>query len=186
MFVYFLLPLLVSAHKSDYVTSFQLILLQREQAQHDSLAHTLRSLRTEASQTQVALSRLQRQNEDARRQIAAAEARADSARTAQRAAEVTARGLRDEVQRQKNTVAQVRAACATDIRRRDVQISRLKGHLVGQQRGSAKGIVGSSITISPASVVEGGNLGRRDGDVGDYGGSGNGGGIGRARKGRIC
>ena len=92
------------------------------------------------------------------------------------------RGLRDEVQRQKNTVTQVRAACATDIRRRDVQISRLKGHLVGQQRGSAKGVVGSSITISPASVVEGGNLGRRDGDVGDYGGSGNGGGIGRARK----
>ena len=125
----------------------------------------------------MALSRLQRQNEDAKRQIAAAEARADAARTAQRVAETTTKGLRDEVQRQKNTVAQVRATCATDIRRRDVQISRLKGHLVGQQRGSAKGVVGSSITISPASVVEGGSLGRRDGDIGDGGG-----GIGRARK----
>lgn len=159
------------------IESQKLTLLQREQAQHDSLAHTLQSLRTEASHTQVALSRLQRQNEDAKRQIAAAEARAESARTAQRTAEATARGLRDEVQRQKNTVAQVRAACATDIRRRDVQISRLKGHLVGQQRGSAKGVVGSSITISPAAlVVEGGSLGRRDGDVGD------GSGIGKVKK----
>ena len=140
----------------SFGVSLLILYEQREQSHRDTLAHTLQSLRAESAQTQLALSRLQRQNEDVRRQLAASEANADTACTAQRSAEAAARVLREEVQRQKNLVAQVRAACATDIRKRDVQISRLKGHLVGQQRGSARGVVGSSITISPAAVVEGG------------------------------
>lgn len=51
--------------------------------------------------------------------------------------------------RLKATVQQVRTSCANDIRKRDVQIQRLKGHFTSQQRGNRTGIVGASITINP-------------------------------------
>jgi len=49
----------------------------------------------------------------------------------------------------KGTVQQIRASCANDVRKRDVQIQRLKSHLTEQQRGNKSGLVGASITISP-------------------------------------
>lgn len=49
----------------------------------------------------------------------------------------------------KGTVQQIRASCANDIRKRDVQLQRLKSHLTEQQRGNKTGLVGASITISP-------------------------------------
>ena len=53
--------------------------------------------------------------------------------------------------RLKTTVQQVRAGCANDVRKRDVQIQRLKTHLAGQQRGNKMGLVGASITITPGA-----------------------------------
>jgi len=53
--------------------------------------------------------------------------------------------------RLKTTVQQVRTSCANDVRKRDVQIQRLKGHLTAQQRGNKSGLVGASITITPGS-----------------------------------
>ncbi|KAF2812938.1 uncharacterized protein BDZ99DRAFT_568218 [Mytilinidion resinicola] len=54
--------------------------------------------------------------------------------------------------RSKTTVAQVRTACANDVRKRDVQIQRLKTHLTAQQRGNKTGLVGASITITPGAT----------------------------------
>jgi hypothetical protein len=72
-----------------------------------------------------------------------------SAKAAQRTAEASARTLREEVAKLKGTVQQIRSSCANDIRKRDVQLQRLKSHLTDQQRGNKTGLVGASITISP-------------------------------------
>lgn len=53
--------------------------------------------------------------------------------------------------RLKATVQQIRTACANDVRKRDVQIQKLKAHLTSQQRGNKTGLVGASITISPSA-----------------------------------
>lgn len=58
--------------------------------------------------------------------------------------------------RLKITVQQVRTSCANDIRKRDVQIQRLKSHLTSQQRGNKTGLVGASITINPGATGMGG------------------------------
>jgi hypothetical protein len=50
----------------------------------------------------------------------------------------------------KATVQQIRTACGNDVRKRDVQIQRLKTHLMSQQRGNKAGLIGPGITISPS------------------------------------
>lgn len=79
-----------------------------------------------------------------------------SARAALRTAESSARSLREEMLRLKTTVQQVRTSCANDVRKRDVQIQKLKSHLTSQQRGNKTGLVGASITINPGSIGLGG------------------------------
>lgn len=59
--------------------------------------------------------------------------------------------------RLKTTVDQVRMSCANDVRKRDVQIQRLKSHLTTQQRGNKTGLVGASITINPGVAGLGGS-----------------------------
>jgi hypothetical protein len=54
-----------------------------------------------------------------------------------RKSERETRLLREEAARAKQQTAQVRAACANDVRKRDVQIQRLKTHLNDQQRGAS-------------------------------------------------
>lgn len=65
--------------------------------------------------------------------------------------------------RMKSTLQQVRTQCANDIRKRDIQIQKLKQHLTGMQRGRREGLGVSTITITTlpsasgsARVVEGG------------------------------
>jgi hypothetical protein len=85
--------------------------------------------------------------------------------------EASAKALREEMGRMKATVQQIRTSCANDIRKRDVQIQRLKTHLTAQQRGNKTGLVGASITIVPGvtGVKTGSNASRSEAspDVGD-------------------
>ncbi len=46
-------------------------------------------------------------------------------------------------------VNQIRSQCANDIRKRDLEIRRLKEHLIGQQRGKREGLGSSTIVIKP-------------------------------------
>ena len=48
-------------------------------------------------------------------------------------------------------VTQVKTQCTTDIKKRDLQIERLKSHLQGQQRGNKSTLVAPSISISGGS-----------------------------------
>ncbi|ORX96347.1 Afadin and alpha-actinin-binding-domain-containing protein [Clohesyomyces aquaticus] len=128
----------------------------RDQEHRESLADTLRSLRTESTRQTVALEKLQTRNDDLARQLSLAQSQERSARAALRTAESSARSLREEMLRLKTTVQQVRTSCANDIRKRDIQIQRLKTHLTSQQRGNKTGLVGASITITPGAAGAGG------------------------------
>jgi hypothetical protein len=116
------------------------------------MAETLRTLRSEATRQTLSLDKLQTRNQDLGRQMSLAQAQERSARAALRTAESSARSLRDEMLRLKTTVQQVRTSCANDVRKRDVQLQRLKSHLTTQQRGNKTGLVGASITINPGSI----------------------------------
>ncbi|KAF2470911.1 uncharacterized protein BDR25DRAFT_314091 [Lindgomyces ingoldianus] len=124
----------------------------RDQEHRESIAATLRALRTESSRQTVTLEKLHTRNDDLARQLSLAQSQERSARAALRTAESSARSLREEMLRLKTTVQQVRTGCANDIRKRDVQIQRLKTHLTSQQRGNKTGLVGASITITPGAT----------------------------------
>lgn len=50
----------------------------------------------------------------------------------------------------KTTVQQVRAQCANDIRKRDLELQKLKSHLAERQRGKRDGLGVTTININPA------------------------------------
>ena len=62
----------------------------------------------------------------------------------------TIRGLKEQVQRMKTTIQQVRAQCANDIRKRDLEMQKLKSHLAERQRGKREGLGVTTININPA------------------------------------
>lgn len=59
--------------------------------------------------------------------------------------------MKEQVQKLKTTVQQVRAQCANDIRKRDVEIQKLKSHLNERQRGKREGLAVTTININPAA-----------------------------------
>ncbi|KAK7606892.1 Afadin and alpha-actinin-binding-domain-containing protein [Phyllosticta paracitricarpa] len=124
----------------------------REQEQRESMMQTLRDIRSDNQRANSALERLQTGNDDLKRQLSLAQSSERSAKNAVRAAERSERSLREEMGRLKTTVQQVRASCANDVRKRDLQIQRLKAHLLAQQRGNKTGLVGASITITPGQT----------------------------------
>jgi hypothetical protein len=105
----------------------------------------------------ISLEKLQTRNADLTRQLSLAQSQEHAARAALRTAESSARKLRAEMLRLKTTVDQVRTSCANDVRKRDIQIQRLKSHLTTQQRGNKTGLVGASITINPGVAGLGGS-----------------------------
>jgi hypothetical protein len=123
--------------------------VQREQEQRENFAQTLRTLRIEANRSTVTIERLEAKNEELSRQLAICQSQERSAKATLGTAETSARTLREEMAKLKASVQQIRASCANDIRKRDLQIQKLKSHLTEQQRGIKSGLVGASITISP-------------------------------------
>jgi hypothetical protein len=67
------------------------------------------------------------------------------------------RHLKDEVARTKKTVGEIRTMCAKDVRKRDVQIAKLKGFLSDRQRGASGGAA-SKAAIGPSCSIVGGGL----------------------------
>ncbi|KAI8933466.1 hypothetical protein NX059_009204 [Plenodomus lindquistii] len=124
----------------------------RDQEYRESIADTLRSHGAESTRQTLALEKLHTRNADLARQLSLAQAQEQSARKALHTAESSARKLRAQMQRLKTTVEQVRTACTNDVRKRDKEIQRLKGHLTSQQRGNKTGLVGASITINPGNM----------------------------------
>ncbi|GAB7366103.1 hypothetical protein MBLNU230_g7665t1 [Neophaeotheca triangularis] len=138
----------------------------RDAEQREKTATTLRTLRSEHSRAAADLDRVSAKSEEHARN-------AVQARSAERAAvqEVkrVERGLKTAQElagKLKSQLAQVRAQCANDVRKRDAELARLKAHLQGGQRG-ARGAAGSG---APGLTIVG---------AGGAGGKGAAGGAGR-------
>lgn len=127
--------------------------LQREAEHRESLASTLRNLRATETHQNLDISRLEAKNGDLSRQLALAAGQERAFKSTLRTAENSARSLREEMLRLKTMLQQVRTQCANDIRKRDLEIRRLKGHLTSQQRGKREGLGMSTIVIKPTATT---------------------------------
>ncbi|KAL5334848.1 hypothetical protein BJX70DRAFT_391091 [Aspergillus crustosus] len=122
-----------------------LVLRRDREAEHrENLATTIRTLRVEESHKTVEISELSRS-------LALADAQERALKTNMSSAEATIRGLKDQVQRMKTTVQQVRAQCANDVRKRDLELQKLKAHLADRQRGKRDGLGVTTININPSA-----------------------------------
>ncbi|KZF24295.1 hypothetical protein L228DRAFT_281383 [Xylona heveae TC161] len=121
----------------------------REAEQRENLANTIRTLRRNEAGNNLEMERLRERNADLTRQLALAQGQERVYKSSIRTAEASARSHRDEMLRMKSLLQQVRTQCANDIRKRDMQIQKLKHHLATQQRGTRSGLVHSTMTISP-------------------------------------
>ena len=83
--------------------------------------------------------------------MALAEGQERALKTNVSSAETTIRSMKEQVQRMKATVQQVRAQCANDIRKRDLELQKLKSHLAERQRGKREGLGVTTININPTS-----------------------------------
>lgn len=88
---------------------------------------------------------------DLTRSLALAEANERTFKSNMSKADASIRSFKEQVQRMKNTVQQVRAQCANDIRKRDLEMQKLKSHLAERQRGRREGLSVTTININPAS-----------------------------------
>lgn len=95
--------------------------------------------------------KLKNKTSELARSLALAEAQERALKSNMSSAEATARGLKEQVQRMKTTVQQVRAQCANDIRKRDLEMQRLKSHLAERQRGKREGLSVTTININPGA-----------------------------------
>ncbi|KAL3445977.1 hypothetical protein BJX65DRAFT_296638 [Aspergillus insuetus] len=123
-----------------------LVLRRDREAEHrENLATTIRTLRAEDSHKTVEIT------SELSRSLALAEAQERALKTSMSSAEATVRGLKEQVQRMKTTVQQVRSQCANDIRKRDLELQKLKAHLADRQRGKRDGLGVTTININPAA-----------------------------------
>ncbi|KAJ4133506.1 hypothetical protein NW768_005092 [Fusarium equiseti] len=128
-----------------------LILRRDRDAEHrESLSTTMRTLRADNLKHTNDIARLTEKHNEAKRKLDIAEASEAALKTQMKSADAAIRGLKEEVARTKGLVAQARAACATDVRRRDRQIDTLKKQLneAGRARGARNNPSVTSITIT--------------------------------------
>ncbi|KKY18069.1 putative nima interactive protein [Phaeomoniella chlamydospora] len=121
----------------------------REAEQHELLAGTIRTLRINESQHAAEIDRMQSKCDEFRRNLTAAEAQQRSLKASARKAESGAKELRDQMQRMKSTLDQVRSKCQSDVRKRDIELEKLKTHLVNLQRGKRDATGMNLISIAP-------------------------------------
>ncbi|PLB49610.1 hypothetical protein P170DRAFT_409124 [Aspergillus steynii IBT 23096] len=128
-----------------------LVLRRDREAEHrENLANTIRTLRAEDSQKTLEIEKLQTKASELTRSLALAEAQERSMKTNMASTDSTIRALKEQVQRMKTVTQQVRAQCANDIRKRDLEMQKLKSHLAERQRGKREGLGVTTININPA------------------------------------
>ena len=86
-----------------------------------------------------------------------------AARATLRSAETRNKALREEMARLKGSVSQIRAQCATDVRRRDGEIQRLKRHLEGRRGRDGNSAQVGVVVVTPG--ISKGPQGARNGEM---------------------
>ncbi|SPQ22240.1 d54f55a5-bc32-4404-8c29-3f73088f85dc [Thermothielavioides terrestris] len=128
-----------------------LILRRDRDAEHrESLSATLRTLRAESLRQANDIQRLQEKHAEAQRKAGLSEAAEAALRTHLKTAEATIHRLKEEAARTKTLVAQTRASCANEVRKRDRQIESLKKAVTeaGRARGVGKSPAVTTITVT--------------------------------------
>ncbi|KID91260.1 NIMA interactive protein [Metarhizium guizhouense ARSEF 977] len=128
-----------------------LIIRRDRDAEHrESLSTAMRALRAENLKLTSDTARLTEKHAEAQRKADIATATETMLKTQLKSAEANVRALKEDVARMKSLVAQTRASCATEIRRRDRQIDTLKKQLgeAGRSRGSRGNPAVTVITVT--------------------------------------
>lgn len=87
-------------------------------------------------------------NAELKRSVALAEGQQRVLKQHLSSAESSVRQLKEQGQKLKATVQQVRAQCANDVRKRDMELQKLKTHLNERQRGKREGLGVTTININ--------------------------------------
>ncbi|KAI1860686.1 hypothetical protein JX265_002824 [Neoarthrinium moseri] len=121
----------------------------RDAAQRESLSNTLLSLRADAQRHTTENTRLLEKVAETQRKVDGADATERALRLQLKSTESTVHKLKDEMAKMKTLVAQSRAACANEVRKRDRQIDNLKKAVVdaGRTRGGGKNRDVVTITV---------------------------------------
>ncbi len=107
----------------------------READQRENLVSHIRSIRAEESQRILDLQRIQDKNTELSRDLSTAEAQERALKALVKKAEGQAKELKEHLLKTKSMLDQVRVKCVSDVRKRDVELEKLKGHLANMQRG---------------------------------------------------
>jgi len=107
----------------------------RDSEQRESITTNLRMLRAEESQRLVEFQRVQTRNDDLTRNISMMETQERALKANLHKLEIQARDLKEQMLKMKSNLDQVRAKCISDVRKRDIELEKLKAHVTGLQRG---------------------------------------------------
>ena len=126
----------------------------REAEQREYLATNLSILRAEENQRVQEVERVQSRNTELTRNVSVMEAQERTFKANMRKAESQVRELKEQMLKMKSTLDHVRAKCISDVRKRDIELEKLKTHLTGLQRGKrdASGMKVNIINPQPAML----------------------------------
>lgn len=119
----------------------------RDRENRENLSGIVATLRAAETKSAHEIERLKAREEECARGVVQARTAERAAREEVRRLERVVKGLQEQATRLKGALAQVRAQCVNDVRKRDGEVARLKTFLQGQQRGSKGGMVAASITV---------------------------------------
>lgn len=120
----------------------------RDKDQRENISFSLRQLRADDTRKNAEIDRLKEKSEENARGTVQAQAAERTAKDELKKVERSLKSLQDQSARLKTTLAQVKTQCANDVRKRDLELARLKTHLQGQQRGNKAAGAAPSITIA--------------------------------------
>lgn len=119
----------------------------RDKESREHVAFTVRQLRAEDARKAQEIEHLQAKNEQTSRSAAQAQQAQRVANAEVKRVEQAMKVLQEQAAKLKTTLAQVKTQCANDVKKRDLELQRLKTHLQGQQRGTRVGMTAPSMTV---------------------------------------
>ncbi|KAA8904561.1 Afadin and alpha-actinin-binding-domain-containing protein [Sphaerosporella brunnea] len=135
----------------------------RDAEQRESLAITIRTLRNSETKNNSTIESLNQRIAELERKHSIQEAQCRATASSLRAAESSAKSLRDETVRLKTHLAQVRTQCQNDIRKRDIELQKMKDRLLDSRRGNRPSA--STIVVKGGPLSKGSVRGAEEGDA---------------------